>query len=272
MEPFTIPLVPEGDNAEFRLRDAYTGQPQRPNIVDYGTSLNVQGNLVEVVHGTMTPGGDPASLIVTEFRFSTLDPPRRFRHATITFRFDYPDSRDASPPAVVKISPEGFYAMNRSERPQEVSRGATIAVGGNFGPAANATLGYQWGLVETKARVDHAALTGIKTVLDRGVPPPNAARWSTAENKNDKYGVPSHLQLAILVKRTSSRKFRGWVDVSVKVDYRYEMERRRGRGVDPVTFDPGLPPQGLLGVDAANLGQVDLKRFMVIQSGPQTAG
>lgn len=128
MEPFIIPLVPEGDDAEFRLRDEYAGQPQRPNIVDYGTSLNVQGNLVEVVHGTMTPGGDPASLIAAEFRFSLLDPPRRFRHATMTFRFDYPDSKDATPPAVVKVAPEGFYAMNRTERTQQVNRDANIAM------------------------------------------------------------------------------------------------------------------------------------------------
>ncbi|RJE26224.1 hypothetical protein PHISCL_01472 [Aspergillus sclerotialis] len=58
---FTIPLVPEGDNAEFRLKDEYEGQSQRQNILNYGSSLNVQGNLAEVVHGTMSPGGDPAT-------------------------------------------------------------------------------------------------------------------------------------------------------------------------------------------------------------------
>ncbi|RJE26225.1 hypothetical protein PHISCL_01473 [Aspergillus sclerotialis] len=158
--------------------------------------------------------------------------------------------------------------MNRTERTQEVNRGANISLGAGAGSAANASFAFKWGLVETKKRVDEATLTGIKTVIDRGVPPPNAARWSMTESKNDKYGVPSYLQLAILVKRTSNKKFRGWVDVTSRVDYKYDMEKRRG-AIDPITFDPELPPQGgLEGIDANNLGQVDLKQFMLIQSGP----
>ncbi|KAL2862238.1 uncharacterized protein BJX67DRAFT_310810 [Aspergillus lucknowensis] len=270
---FTIPLIPEGNEGEFRLQNAHDGQVERANLVDYGTSLNVQGNLVEVVHGTLTPGGAPASLILTEFRFTTLDPPRRFRQATITFRFEDADTPVASPPAVVKIAPEGFFAVSRHERTHEVTRGVNLTVGAGGSVGANAALQFEWSLSEIKSYVDEATLSGIKTVLDRGVPPPNAARWAMSEAKNASsngdHGVPSYLRLGILVQRASaSGKFLGLVDVSAKVDYKYQMERRRGQRVDPVLFDPGRE-QGVsgFGVDPENLGQFDMDGYVLVQSG-----
>lgn len=272
---FTIPLYPEGNDGEFRLRNVHDGQVERANIVDYGTNLNVQGNLVEVVHGTLTPGGAPASLILTEFRFTTLDSPRRFRQATITFRFEDADAPDATPPAVVNVAPEGFFAVSRRERTREVAHGVNVALGaGGGGIGAHAGLQFEWRLSEIKSYVDETTLSGIKTVLDRGVPPPNAARWAMSEAKNadssgGDHGVPSYLRLGILVQRTSaSGKFLGWVDVSVKVDYKYQMERRRGQGADPVLFDPGREQEGSgFGVDAENLGKFDMDGYVVVQSG-----
>jgi hypothetical protein len=269
---FTIPLVPEGDsNAEYRLRNEYAGQIERPNILDYGTNLNVQGDLMAVVHGTMTPGGDPATLIIADFQFTSLALPRRFRQALITFLFKDTNSKDENPPEVLKIAPQGIFSMNKTEKTQTIQRGANVSLGAGFGPA-NGSIGFNWSLSETKTKHDQATLSGIKTVINRGRPPKNAARWSLHENDDGVQGIPNFVRLAILLRRKTSEKFLAVVVVQASVDFMYTFEKRSGK-VDPITFDPSSthePENSIEGIDPTNLGLVDLKNLAVIQSDAQS--
>ena len=269
MTSLTVPLVPQGDaGSAYRLLNEYEGQIERPNVLDYGTNLNVQVDLVEVIYGTLAPEGDLATLIIADFQFSSLDPPRRFHSARITFHFRDSDPKDRNPPEVLKIAPQGLFSMNHTEKQQELKRGVNLSVSGGYGPAG-ISLGFDWRLTESMTRHDYAKLTGVRNVIDRGRPPKNAAVWSLDENPSDDKGIPSFLRAVILLKRKSYENFIAIVSVDAKVDWKYKLEKRAGRvKVDPVTFDPDptRPCNTVHGIDPKNLGLIDLNELKAVQS------
>src|SRR6187402_1649729 len=83
MAEITLNLLPGGKDVEknnYHTLDAYPGQVERADVYDYGSKLNMQMNLVEIVHGTMDskPNSSPATLIIADFQFISHDPSRRF--------------------------------------------------------------------------------------------------------------------------------------------------------------------------------------------------
>lgn len=266
MASFTIPLNPEGDDSAYRLRPEYEGQVEQPNMIDYGTSLHVQADLVEVVHGNMFQGKDLATLIIVDFRFTSTDASRRFRYAEIIYKFRDSDPSDADPPRVHQIAPDGEFSMNRTEKTQQLTRGANATAGSGFGPA-NVSLGLTWNLVETETRVDQARLTGFKKVFERNRAPPQTAWWSLHENPNDRNGIPNFLRAAILLKRKTNDRFCSTLTIKAKADMRYKFQDRSGKlDIAPVDYDPGLPRSVPTEFDIKNLGLVDLQSIMAVQT------
>lgn len=266
MVSFTIPLNPEGDDSAYRLRPEYEGQVEQPNMIDYGTSLHVQADLVEVVHGNMFQGKDLATLIIVDFRFTSTDASRRFRFAEIIYKFRDSDISDADPPRVHQIAPDGEFSMNRTETTQQLTRGANATAGSGFGPA-NVSLGLTWNLVETETKVDQARLTGFKKVFERNRAPPQTAWWSLHENPNDRNGIPNFMRAAILLKRNTNNRFRSTLTIKAKADMRYKFQDRSGKlDIAPVDYDPSLPRSVPTDFDSKNLGFVDLQNIMAIQT------
>lgn len=71
---FEIDLVPigeEGGELRVKNRDGY--EVQRQHIVDRSTSMIVQADLVDVVHGKLSDDGDPATLVVLDFTGMSSD-------------------------------------------------------------------------------------------------------------------------------------------------------------------------------------------------------
>jgi hypothetical protein len=274
MDGFTLDLQPGGYEVEsnnFHTLDAYPGQVERSDVYDYGSDLNMQMNLVEIIHGTMSssPSSLPATLIIADFQFISRDSSRRFRRATIELRFRDTDHDDSNPPEVYAIAPDGVFRMNKTEETQELKRAAKADVGATF--VANVSTGLEWSLTKTATKYRTAKLTGILTKKKRQTEPKNVAMWSMDENDKDDNGIPSLLRTAILLRRQNNKRFHCGVIVSAKVDWktRYNLESRiAGGDIDPVLFDPNkirttlVPPY----IDAKNLGSVILTKLMAIQS------
>jgi hypothetical protein len=87
------------------------GEVQRRLLFDRSTSTSVvaQGKLVDVLHGYLSPGGDPATLITIDFRF--LSPKSRIRSATIKLRFADSNSQRNVDPEVLGIAPKGQVSV-----------------------------------------------------------------------------------------------------------------------------------------------------------------
>ncbi|KAH8672866.1 hypothetical protein BGZ60DRAFT_527158 [Tricladium varicosporioides] len=267
-------LQPGGSDVEnnnFHTLDAYPGQIERSDVYDYGTELNMQMNLVEIIHGTMndSPGSLPATLIIADFHFVSRDASRRFRRATIELRFRDLTPEDVDPPEVFAIAPEGVFRMNKTEKTQELKRSAKGDLGAAF--VANVTAGVEWSLTETRTKYKFAKLTGVKTKKGRDIEPKNVAMWSMDENEKDENGIPSLLRTAILLRRKRNEQFRCGVLVNAKVDWRTRINlesRTAGGDINPVLFDPDrlrttpIPPN----IDPKNLGSLALNTLMAVQS------
>ena len=115
MASFTMPLNPEGDDSAYPLLPEYEGKVEQPKMIDYGTSLHVQADLVEVVHGNMFQGKDLAMLIIVDFRFTSTDTSRRFRFAEIIYKFRDSDSNRSSESAPDCSRWRIFYESNGNE-------------------------------------------------------------------------------------------------------------------------------------------------------------
>lgn len=59
------------------------------------------------VHGSMSPGKDPATLVALDFEFQALKVSRRIKSVDITLRF-YGESDN---PIVAKIVPQGSHYL-----------------------------------------------------------------------------------------------------------------------------------------------------------------
>lgn len=279
MAEITLNLLPGGkdvENNNYHTLDAYPGQVERADVYDYGSKLNMQMNLVEIVHGTMNskPDSPPATLIIADFQFISHDPSRRFRHADIELRFRDTDARDSNPPEVFAIAPHRTYTLNKTEKTQTLTRGAKLDVGASF--VANVTTGLEWSMSTTGTQYSVAKVIGACQMVKRSTEPKNAAVWSLSENKNDDNGIPSLLRTAILLKRKTNAQFYCSLVVGAKVDWlkRVNLESRTAGGdINPVLFDPTKPRTTPVPdyIDVTNLGSVRLTDLMAIQTTNQIA-
>ena len=272
MFELTLDLQPEGNTRNtFHTQNAYPGQIERSDFFDYGSDLKAQGSLVDVIHGTMdsSPSSPPATLIITDFQFISLDASRRFRYARIELHFSDIDPGDHNPPEVKAIAPEGSFSLNQTEEIRELKRAAKADAGAAM--VANVSMGLEWSITQTSTTTKSAKLGGLQTKQDRRKEPKNLPVWSLDENNSDNKGIPSLLRTAILLRRNNDKNFLGHITVEAKVDWktRYNLESRKADGqIDPVTFDPKktrvipIPPY----IDATNLGSVDLTQLAAVQS------
>lgn len=89
------------------VRNHPGGPFQRQVLVDRVSSCSIRAGLVGIVHGSMSPGKDPATLLVLDFKFQALKVNRRIKSADIFLRF-YGESGNA---VVAKVAPQGSYSV-----------------------------------------------------------------------------------------------------------------------------------------------------------------
>ncbi|KAI5786977.1 hypothetical protein DFH27DRAFT_574589 [Peziza echinospora] len=276
---FTIGLFDEGDEgAAFRLRNG-VGELQRPYILDRNTSyLNLQGDLVNVVHGTLTPGGKRATLIISEFRFLSSDRTRKFRHAVIKFIFSQNETQNAGCPKVLSIAPEGHYSINvtRLAEMKRAKLGIGIEVSSPLGVPGKIHGEWKWEAASSVEKNDRGSLVGLKRVEGKfiGKAVKNSARWTLSENQSQNDGLPTFLRVAVLVELQNDCKYEAEVEVTAKVDTAYAIKNSaiarifKGERVDPIIFDPVSPPLGDLptDIDLANLSTAPISNLWKLQT------
>jgi len=268
---FPIQLVPTGDDgAGLRLQNT-PGQLQRQHIIQNDSSgLTVHSDLISVRHGAFSPSGDPATLVLIEFRFvGSRSEDRRFREATITVQFVRgKNSVDSEDPIVVQIAPDGAFAMNPSVEQLETTVCAAAEAGVSLGPA---TIGVGVGFERTSSltREMRATLEGAKRIEGRTSGPQNAAKWILRENPAKKDGIPGSLRTAILIKPETTGQFEAWVSVKARVDWKHPIKQLFGnRVVDPVFFGEESERRSMgadiEGLDVENMSACKLDEIGVV--------
>ncbi|KAF8542812.1 hypothetical protein BDD12DRAFT_802574 [Trichophaea hybrida] len=214
-------------------------------MVDRGSKLRVQADLIDVFHGTLTTGGTAGTLIIAEFRFLNMssDKSRRFRHGEIMMTFADKQGRSGFDPEVLDIAPLGTFSFNSTESCAEVTNSANFST--NFG-MNGASLGadIRRDSTETTKRTHKTTLIGAIIYEGKVWGEKNAAVWTMDENSSREDGIPNLIQTAILLKRKSNDPFVLTVKIDAEVNFIYDTNHSirklfgRIKEDDPITFDP----------------------------------
>ncbi|KAB5546850.1 hypothetical protein GE09DRAFT_193041 [Coniochaeta sp. 2T2.1] len=262
--------------SDFEVRPGGLGgeeQPLRPIDEDVGdNTLTVQCDMAQVIHGTMTKGGSPATLVVFQFVFLPRSNSRRFKNATIIIEFDGGCN-------VEKITPHNSWAMLKSKKEQKISHSISPSLEAAFGPG-KASMGYTWQLEESIELEGFARIEGMTRSLGQsasfGEKRINTVMWTLRENntKQVKSGIPSFVQAAVLLRRERTSEplgakfgtdivIRGEVDNREWAKDRWKeavkgMAGKRHKG-ENVIFNPALNRGSV--EDVHNLDSVDMESY-----------
>ena len=267
----------------YRLQNE-PNELQRPNVIDRTRGeLSIVSDLTHVVHGTITPGGPPATLMAFTFHFNGSQiQGRRFKDVTINIGFAHGNSPKTTvgsslfDPEVLQVSPDGEFCWDHTSVTGESMKGVTLSTGGLGGPMLAAVgfapeLAVNWETITPTTHEGQTTMYGVRKIMGRNTGSKNSGRWVMHENKLRRSGVPSKVTTAILVKPhpRSGGVFRAVVEVDAQVNVAYKIgevaKRMVGKSVvDPVVFKHGLEPVGpvIKGLDVTNLGNVGEKGIL----------
>ncbi|KUJ15361.1 uncharacterized protein LY89DRAFT_686119 [Mollisia scopiformis] len=150
-------------------------------------------------------------------------------------------------PVVHAISPEGQWALNKTDKVQKIKWGAKAGVKAGIGPVDLET-GVHWDVEEVKSRKFYTALTGTKKIIRTGfVGEENVVVWTLEENEDKADGLPTFMRAAVLLRRPYDVAFTFTVKVKADVDFIGEVKTlfglERKDPIDPVEIDPGKFPK-----------------------------
>ena len=100
---FTILLEEEGAGGvdlKFDIKATnHSGEEQQQHLIDHdiGGSLVVLGDMIQVVHGTLSTEGSPATLLVVRFEFQPAKNQRRFKSVAVKITFSKGSNSVAGP-------------------------------------------------------------------------------------------------------------------------------------------------------------------------------
>ncbi|KAK7403905.1 hypothetical protein QQX98_010312 [Neonectria punicea] len=229
------------DEGEFRTKNN-VNEKFRPVLVDRGDQLVTKVAIVGITHGELAESDDLATILTFEFRFVATGG-RRFKSASVMFTFEDSEGDTSQDPVVHDISPNGQWALNKTEKVQNVKYGANVGINGGI-DLAGAEAGLLWELGEVKSRDFFTKLTGVKRIMRRGfVGEENVVIWTLEENEDKETGIPTLMRAAVLLRRPYDVPFTFTVKVRADVDFigtvktLFGMERKDP--IDPVEVDSG---------------------------------
>ncbi|KID95455.1 hypothetical protein MAJ_08552, partial [Metarhizium majus ARSEF 297] len=233
------------EEGEFRTKNK-PNERFRPVLVDRGDQLCTKINIVGIIHGEMTGGDDLATLLVFEMRHIATGG-RRFKGASVMFKFEDSEGKSDWDPVVHDISPEGQWALSKTEKVRNIKLGANAGLSAGIGPIS-AEAGLLWEMEEVKSREFYTKLTGAKKIIRKGFHgQENVAIWKLEENGNKQDGIPIFVRAAVLLRRPYDVPFTFTVKVKADVDFIGKVKTLFGLEkkdpIDPVEIGLGEMPK-----------------------------
>jgi hypothetical protein len=270
---FTIELSPydEGDeDSTYRTQNDPSRPHQRSNIVERQGAVDVRCVAADVVHGSLAPDGEAATLLVFDFQFDPRKRARRIVEAHMSFTFAA--SEDAEPdPVVLNVAPKGRMVVVPTQQTESTTRSGNAganAGGGGLGLSLGLNAGVQW--QKSVSRETHDATTVVVSIdlVGRNFGASNGVSWALLENRSVATGVPAFVRTAILLQRPDpDAAFHATVTIRAQADLRSSIGKLFGRVPrdDPILYDPSLPPTNKLRkYDGDNLGKIDLNDLSAV--------
>lgn len=273
-EGFTIELGPhdEGDeDSDYRTQNDPSRPHQRSNVVERKGSVQVRCVAVDVVHGSLEPDGEPASLLVFDFRFDARKHARRIVEAHMSFTFARGDANAGvwADPVVLNMAPQGRMTVMRTTQTATTTRGGEAKAGGGaLGGGIALGGGLKWEKSMSRETSDATTVVGSIDLVGRNFGASNGVSWTLLENRSVKTGVPTSVRTAVLLQRADpDAKFRATCKIRAQADLRSSVEKLFGKTPkdDPILYDPSLPPTNKLrNYEVDSLGKIDLKSLSAV--------
>ncbi|KAL8797577.1 MAG: hypothetical protein Q9195_000394 [Heterodermia aff. obscurata] len=229
--------------------------------------------LISCVHGVLSETDrTEASLIVLEYHLVCTGGAHRYTR--LNTRLEFRNQCQGEPrrePFVKAFAP---FKQSEMLDPVEIEHSkretGEISAGLSFTPGElGASLGRER---EKKYKVTHFALGQAFEEYTDGKPGSDAIFWELIENKTKTVGVPDTFRVALLIQRAHSEKFLCDFTLGLHGGVRFAVDNAFKKiigivdDVDPIIFDPALPPQGEIeSMDPQNLGDFAKDR-MLLQS------
>ncbi|KAF4631246.1 hypothetical protein G7Y89_g6886 [Cudoniella acicularis] len=282
LDGFALELEGDGTGGFYRVRNR-KDQINRSAIINRGEKFSVIADLVEVVHGTLKPGGDAGAIIVADFQFIPKRG-RRYKGAIINFQFESDDpSVEVS---VEKIAPLSRWALNPTTRNDKFSLSFKPSIEAIPG-VGNVSLG-ELSSSQKQDKLFHTEVEGSMRLETRDEGGKDTAQWVLGENEAQKTGIARALRVAIVVKRAilnasdgemiklsidEGPTFRVTVEAVAEVpimslgwaEEKFEILRKKVPVDDAVVFKPGKNLEsGLFDFSKTALLAEDLKKVMAM--------
>lgn len=255
------------EHSTYRTQNDPRRPQQRQNVVERKGAVDVRCTALDVVHGYLEPEGDPATLLVFEFRLDSRKRARRIMDASISFTFASDDPKIAGDPEVIQIAPRGRMILVPTKQQESTTRGGDVNIGGGV---MGATLGgsAKWEKTVSRETSDATAVVGSIDLVGRNYGGSNSASWTLLENKSMATGVPALVRTAVLLKREDDETdFRASFKIHAQADMVSSLEKVFGRTPrdDPILYSPTLKPTNKLRkYDRDRLGAVDLAELSAV--------
>ncbi|KAH8805996.1 hypothetical protein F5884DRAFT_467681 [Xylogone sp. PMI_703] len=257
----------DDEDSTYRTQNDPRRPHQRSNIVERKGALDVRCLAIDVIHGYLSPEGDPATLLVFEFRLDARKRARRIIEASMSFTFASRDKQNVSDPEVLQIAPKGRMILVPTKQQESSTYGGDANLGGGF---LGASLGgsVKWEKTVSRESSDATAVVGSIDLVGRNYGASNGASWTLLENQTMATGVPALLRTAVLLRREDDEsEFMATFKIQAKADVVSSLQKVFGRTPkdDPILYDPSLGPTNTLRkYDCERLGEVDLSELSAV--------
>ncbi|KAH8592072.1 hypothetical protein B0O99DRAFT_631020 [Bisporella sp. PMI_857] len=239
--------------------------------------LTAKARIEDLIYGTLSDGSN-ATLLIIRFWFYKNRQKYRFKNVRLQFQFQDARLPGMNDPKVVGIYPEGIWYLYKQTQTKDVTtnKGAAVNIQPPLSESINASVSYN---IESSERTDEeysSLLTGMSKILKEFGDDEDTAEWVMEESHRPKKGngVPSHLQVAVLLGLSSADPFSITLMVSCEPDMHTPMYTKlTGRklidDIDPVIVHNDKNQLGrdqrraarLSDDQMKNLDEVPLKQF-----------
>lgn len=257
-----------GEDSTYRTQNDPSRPYQRSNVIERKGSVDVRCVAVDVVHGTLEPDGEPATLLVFDFLFDPRKRARRIVEAHISFTFASEGGGSNSDPIVLNMAPKGRMTLVQTTQTETTTHGGEAnAGGGALGMTLGGTL--KWEKSVSRETSDATTVVGSIDLVGRNWGASNGVSWALLENKSVATGVPASVRTAVLLQRVDPEaEFHAAFKIRAQADLRSSVEMLFGKTPkdDPILYDPSLPPtHKLQNYDVDHLGKIDLNDLSAVK-------
>ncbi|PVH71012.1 hypothetical protein DL98DRAFT_521303 [Cadophora sp. DSE1049] len=222
-------------------------QEQDENLVDMhvagssGNFLLVKCEMVKVCHGTYTPNGAGATLIILLFHFYRGSSKVRFKSASIEMEFERGEGSQSTP-QVMNIAPAATWYLDHSVQKMETTYSSTANIQGTGGPA-QATLGVTGTWKRNSEKGYWVTIQGIPRTKSVSSAYNDKVRWDVWENGDTEEGIPMRLQTAVLLRREKgNKKFSASLTITGDVDAWSSIKEKAKRNLKKMSSSSYKPP------------------------------